>query len=84
MLKLAPSWTTRLRARHEQDRKASIRSSLAWGVCATRPWEICSRVESSSPVVAQHLGLLQDRLGGLLLLVRRVAVFAEEALDDRP
>ena len=39
---------------------------------------------SCRPLPTQKLGLLQHRLGRLLLLVRRVAVLAEERFDDGP
>src|SRR5712691_3756960 len=36
------------------------------------------------PILAKLFGLLQNRLSGLLLLVRRVAVLAQDALDHCP
>ena len=34
------------------------------------------------PVEGEELGLFEDRLGGLLLFVGRIAVLAEDALDQ--
>src|SRR5437764_13963580 len=36
------------------------------------------------PLVGEQLGLLEHRSGRLLLLVGRIAVIAENTLDDRP
>ena len=41
-----------------------------------------ARKDLGGPVEGEELGLLQDCLGGFLLLVRRIAVLAQDALDD--